>query len=65
MRAPMGEMKTSPALAPLFISDPSKMMLRLLPPSILLEHLIKNSRATLGRGSGVLALGGSHKGVLV
>jgi hypothetical protein len=30
----------------------------------LLEYLIKNSRASLGRGSGVLALGGSDKGVL-
>jgi hypothetical protein len=30
----------------------------------LLEHFIKNSWATLRRGSGVLALGGSHKGGL-
>jgi hypothetical protein len=29
-----------------------------------LEHLIKNSQATLRRGSGVLALSGSHKGSL-
>jgi hypothetical protein len=30
-----------------------------------LEHLIKNSRATLKKGSGILALRGSHKGILV
>jgi hypothetical protein len=29
----------------------------------LLEHLIKNSQATLRRGSGALALSGGHKGV--
>jgi hypothetical protein len=30
-----------------------------------LEHLVKNSWATLKKGPGVLALGGSHKGILV
>jgi hypothetical protein len=30
-----------------------------------IEHLVKNSRATLGRGSRVLALSGNHKGILV
>jgi hypothetical protein len=29
-----------------------------------IEHLVKNSQATLGRGPRVLALGGSHKGIL-
>jgi hypothetical protein len=29
-----------------------------------IEHLIKNSSATLRRGSGVLVLGDSHKGIL-
>jgi hypothetical protein len=29
-----------------------------------IKHLVKNSQATLGRGPGVLALDGGHKGIL-